>query len=263
MNQLHTIQHQFWSSLRSREANSECPQLFSGDGKITREKRFDIYRNTMRTAHTRALSNTYSCCEKILGTGYFKQMTNEYFYEYPATHQDLNLYGESFPLFLQNWVQGHAELTDYQYLSDLAKLELAYEQAYYAKGDPVFDFKLLATLDEDSYRNIYFKLGASLSVLKSTYPVYEIWTANQKQKGTKEVNAIHEPQYLCIARENFNPAIHKINRACWWVMEKIQNNFSFGELEILAQQGEMNFELQAIIPELVHKKWICEYQIKT
>ena len=262
MNQLHAIQHQFWNSLRSREASSACTRLFSGDGKITREERLGIYRSTMRTAHARALSNTYPCCEKILGTRYFKQLTNEYFHEHPATHQNLNLYGESFPSFLQIWIRSHAELTDYQYLPDLAKLELAYERAYYAQGNPVFDFKILATLDEDSYRNIHFQLSASLSVLKSIYPVYEIWIANQKQESAKEVNAVYEPQYLCVTRENFNPVVHKIDQTCWWVIQKIQNNFSFGELEILARQEGMNIQLQTVIPELVHKKWICEYQIK-
>ena len=262
MTQLYDIQHRFWNSLRNPEANSACTQLFSKNGRITQKERLNIYRSTMRTAHIDALVETYQCCEKILGDKYFNQIASDYFYKYPATSQNLNLYGKSFPLFLQSWVQDHAELMDYKYLPDLAKLELARELAYYAKEDPIFDFNLLATLNEDSYQHIYFNLSSSLSVLRSIYPVYEIWHANQEQEGAKEIKAIHEPQYLCITRENFKPVIHKIDQLCWWVIEKIQNSSSFGELEILAQQEENDIPLQKIVPELINKKWICGYHTK-
>ncbi len=261
MHQLRAIQCQFWSSLKSRKAHSECIQLFSEDGETNREKRLDIYRTTMRTAHVHSLANTYSCCEKILGKQYFRQMATEFYYEHPATHQDLNLYGATFPEFLRNWTRNHAELADYQYLPDLATLELAYERSYYAKEDPPFDFQMLATLDEDDHRSIRFELGASLSTLKSNYPVHEVWMAHQGHEEVKEISAIDEPQYLCIARENFKPVIHKIDQAYWQVMAYIENGNSFGNLETFVQQENLNIPLQTIIPELISRKWICGYQV--
>ena len=262
MNQLTSLQQQFWDSLRNRKTSSVCALLSSTNKKLTPEERLDIYRNTARTAHIDALAQSYPCCKKILGKRYFKQIANEYFYKYPATSQNLNLYGESFPLFLQDWIENHAELIDYQYLPDMAKLEWAYEQAYYAKDDPLFDFNSLPTLHHDHYQYICFRPSASLSVLRSSYPIHEIWRANREQDKSQEIDAISGPQYLCIARDNFKPVVHKIDHACWWVIDKIQNGLSLGECESLATRENIDAQLQKILPELVRRKWICGYYFK-
>ena len=261
MDQLQTIQHQFWASLKSRKADPGCMELLSENGQISRQKRVDIYRTTMREAHVRAVANTYACCEKILGARYFKQLATEFYYANPATQQDLNRYGASFPGFVQDCIQQHAELAEYPYLPDLARLEWRYAQAYYASEDAAFDFQRLATLDEDAYRKLRFVLGASIATLKSSYPICELWEAHQGQDGAREVASIDEPQYLCIAREEFKPLIHKIDPAFWWVMDKTGQGCTFGELEALVQQESMEIPLQTILPELIARKWICGYQI--
>ncbi len=261
MNQLRDIQHQFWNGLRSVEANANCTQLFSKNGKLTQEERLNIYRDTMCAAHTNALAQSYRCCEKILGERYFKQIAKSYFYKYPATIQNLNHYGQSFPKFLQHWVHNHMECSDYPYLSDLAQLEWAFDQAYYAKPDPLFNFNSLTTLNEKSYQRICFELSASLTILKSNYPIYEIWLANQGQADAQEINAITEPQYLCVTREDFKPIIYKVDQIYFWMLEKIQYNSTFSELEASGTQEEVNIPLQKVIPELIQKKWICSYHL--
>ncbi len=259
MPELHALQREFWSSIKHRKADTAALERVRDDARISRERRVDIYRTTMREAHVRALASTYTCCEKILGERYFRQLANEFYYGNPATHQDLNRYGQTFPDFVQELIEHHAELAEYPYLPDLARLEWLYEQAYYVREDEAFDFRALATLDEDDYRKLRFVLGASVATLKSAYPVYELWRAHQGQGGIKKVVAIDEPQYLFVAREEFKPVIHKIDHAFWWVMDKIDQGYMFGELETLVGQGSMRIPLQTIIPELIAREWICGY----
>ncbi|MYB88624.1 MAG: DUF2063 domain-containing protein [Proteobacteria bacterium] len=261
MPELQATQRKFWSSIKHRKADAAAIELVREGGKISRERRMDIYRTTMREAHVRALATTYACCEKILGERYFRQLATEFYYGNPATHQDLNRYGQAFPDFMREFIEHHAELAEYPYLADLARLEWLYEQAYYTREDAAFDFRALAMLDEDDYRKLHFVLGASVATLKSDYPVYELWRAHQGQGGTKEVTAIDEPQYLCVAREEFKPRIHRIDHAFQWVMNKIDQGCAFGELETLVEQESMRISLQAIIPELIARKWICGYQV--
>ena len=233
----------------------------SGGGDLSKKERLEIYRSTMRTAHICALASIYPCSEKILGKRYFRQVATEYYHAHPATSQDLNLYGERFPAFMQDWTHNHSELEDYPYLPDLARLELAIERSYHAKESPDFDFDTLATLDEDDYRNICFTLDASLSILESAYPVCDIWMAHQEQERVEVIESIDTPQYLCVIRENLKPMIHKVDRASWWVMGKTGDRNTFGELEFLAQLEKMDIPLQHIIPELIHRRWICGYKI--
>ena len=261
MSELQAIQHEFWASVKHRKTEPGCLEQVRDGGRIPRDQRVNIYRTTMREAHVRALANTYPGCEKILGVRYFKQLAGEFYYQHPATHPDLNCYGEAFPNFVQDFIADHAELAEYPYLPDLARLEWAYEQAYYAKEDPVFDFEGLAGLEEDAYRGLRFVPGASVSILRSDYPVLELWGAQRGQETVKEVEAIDEPQYLCIAREDFKPAVHRIDRPLWWVMDQVNRGHTFGELEALAQQETVEIALQVILPELISRKWVCEYQI--
>lgn len=259
MSELQTLQHEFWSSIKHRKADAAATGLVREGGKISRQKRVDIYRTTMREAHVRALAGTYACCEKILGKRCFRQLATEFYHGHPATHPDLNRYGESFPDFAQDFITDHTELAEYPYLPDLARLEWLYEQAYYAREDPAFDFRALAALNEDQYRKLHFVPGASVATLKSVYPVYELWEAHQERDGTREVTAIDETQHLCVAREEFKPRIHRIDHALWWVMDKIDQGCTFGEFEALVGQESMEIPLQAIIPELIARKWICGY----
>lgn len=261
MSELQALQHAFWSSVKQRRTDPGCLERVHDGGKISREKRLDIYRTTMREAHVRALASTYAACEKILGVRYFRQLAGEFYYQYPATHLDLNRYGEAFPDFVQDFVEHHQELGEYPYLPDLARLEWAHEQAYYAKEDAAFDFEGLAGLEEDTWRRLRFVLGASVSMLRSDYPVLELWRAQRGQEAIREIEAIDEPQYLCIAREDFRPVIHRIDYPLWWVMDQINRGCTFGELEMLCDQGSIEIPLQSVIPEVVSRRWICGYEI--
>ena len=263
MSELQTLQHEFWSSVKQRKTEPGCLERVREGGKISRDRCVDIYRTTMREAHVRALASTYAGCEKILGVRYFRQLANEFYYQYPATHPDLNRYGEAFPDFLQDFIENHQELAEYSYLPDLARLEWAHEQAYYAKEDAAFDFEGLADLEEDTWRRLRFVLGASVSILRSDYPVLELWSAQRGQETIREVEVIDEPQYLCIAREEFKPVIQRIDHALWWVMDQVDRGCTFGELEALVEQESMEIPLHSIIPDLISKRWICGHQVTT
>ncbi len=260
MSELQAIQHAFWSSVKQRKTEPGCLERVRDGRKISRDQRVDIYRTTMREAHVRALAHTYVGCEKILGVRYFGQLAAEFYYQHPATHPDLNRYGKAFPDFVQDFIGHHQELAEYPYLPDLVRLEWMYEQAYYAKEDPVFDFEGLAGLGEDAWRGLRFTLGASVSVLRSAYPVLELWEAQRGQEEVREIEAIDEPQCLCIAREGFKPVIHKIGHALWQVVDWIDQGYTFGELEVLARQETVETSLQIIIPELISRKLICGYE---
>lgn len=261
MSELQILQHEFWSSLKHHKTEPRCLERVREGGKISRDRRVDIYRTTMREAHVRALASTYAGCEKILGVRYFRQLASEFYYRHPATHPDLNRYGAAFPDFVQDCIEHHPELAEYPYLPDLTRLEWACERAYYAKEDAMFDFEGLAGLAEDVWPRLRFELGASVFMLRSAYPVLELWRAQQGQETIREIEAIDEPQHLCIAREDFKPIIHRANYALWWVMDRIDQGYTSGELEALVEQESVEIPLQAIIPELISRKWVCGYQI--
>jgi len=262
MSNLQYLQQQFWGQLRSRSASEENILQISNIGNLNAKNRLDIYQQTTRTAHTSALAECYECCETILGSKYFNQLAKEYYYQYPSEDQDLNQYGQYFIDFLATYISEHEELSDYHYLIDLAKLEKHYQFAFFSKDEAKFDFEAISSLDESSYQNICFLPNSSLEILKSNFPIYEIWSENKDSNSEQKINAIKSPQYLCIYRTDIVPAVEKINFQEWWTLEKILMGFSFSEIESHAIQHDYDISLNVIIPHLIQKGLLCGFTIK-
>ncbi len=261
MSQLEILQHQFWNSLRTNDSEPRSISSLSDGGMLSKMDRLKIYQNTMRTAHTSALAECFKCCEIILGNQYFNRVANEYFYSNPAMSQNINLYGQQFPQYLESWVYNHTETEKFKYLPDLAKLEYAYEKAYYLNDDPIFDFDAFSKLNGSEQQHITFNASHSLKLLKSDYPIYEIWNINRKNETTHKVHSISEPQYLCVTRDNFQPIINILAAHTWWVLSNIQRSLSLNAMHTLNQDKNINAPLNTIIPTLIQNKWICGFSL--
>ena len=59
---------------------------------------------------------------------------------------------------------------------------------------------------------VYFQISASLGLVKSEYPIYEIWLNNQKQQAAKTIYAIEDTQYLLVHRDSYNPVVSTVSK---------------------------------------------------
>ena len=262
MEPLQNLQNKIWSRLKSPVLDADCSDLIVDSGKLSSLDRLNIYRNTISTAHISALVQCYTVCEKILGERYFKQLAQRYYFEYPAISQNLNEYGRHFPLFLKSWISKHDELNDFNYLVDLATLENSIEQAYYAKDDPSFSFEQNYHFDEFTRFQVYFRLSYSLSVIRTSFPIYEIWHSNINNDNNQEIEGLINEEFLCVVREDYEPVVYKIDEASGWLLERINKGSSLAEIAEDSARNKIDIQLHAIIPELIEKKWICKFEVK-
>ena len=218
--------------------------------KISPQLALDIYRNNTGGARASALEIIYPVCKKIVGESVFRLITKEYIIADTVGSGDLNHYGKIFNQHLKRLLRSGRLPEEYAYLSDLARLEYIIHAAYYADDDTEFDFKLFAQkVNKD--KPVYFKTSASLGLLKSEYPIYEIWLNNQKQQGYENVNAIKNTQYLLVHRKKFKPVVNPVNKNEYLLIDAFINNFSF-------QQIIENFEfnIDVVLPKLIKNKWL-------
>ena len=163
---------------------------------------------------------------------------------------------------MKKFISKHAELTDFQYLADLANLELAIDRSCYAKDDPEFSFEQVTSFDTNIQHEVYFKLSNSLFVIRTYYPVYEIWHGNENEDNCKIVDDICNDQFICVVRENYKPVIYKIDETCWWLLDKLLMNYSLTTIVETSISENIDININLLIPELIQKKWICEIEIK-
>jgi Putative DNA-binding domain len=135
--------------------------------------RLSIYRNTSRATLTKALRLNFPAVERLVGEDFFAAAADEFITREPPQSAWLDLYGESFPAFLQ----GFAPAATLVYLADTARLERAVGRALHAPDLEPLDIARLESVDASQQPRVCFVPHPSVSLLASPYPVDAIWRA--------------------------------------------------------------------------------------
>jgi len=83
--------------------------------------------------------------------------------------------GREFPAFLDQ----HLHDGEYAWLADLARLEWARELAVISELRPAIGAEALAHFSSDELEHLVFELQPSLRLVRSGFPVFTVWLANQ------------------------------------------------------------------------------------
>lgn len=238
--------------------HDEFMTRLTNSSRISPQLAFDIYRNNTRGARIKALEMVYPACKSILGNDTFQPVARGYVIEDSVGVADLNHYGEAFSRYLGGLIDVGRLADEYAYLQDLARLEFKFHAACYADADPVFDFELF----EHKVANgepVYLQLSASLGMLDSRYPIYQIWLHNRpRQETTKnksrsghDIQAITAKQYLLLHREEYIPVVSPVSELEYRLLEAFDNNQS-----LQAVLGQIEGDIDVVLPGLIANKYI-------
>ncbi len=134
-----------------------------------------IYQNSAIANITNSLQLSYPVVEKLVGKDFFEQVSREYIFNHWPTTANMDDYGEDFPHFLAD-VEQAKSLT---YLKDVAQLEWRFHQSSLAKDSPGFDWTRLAKISPKETLKLHFLLAPTVAIIKSLWPIDEIWQMNQ------------------------------------------------------------------------------------
>jgi hypothetical protein len=149
-------------------------------GKIAAAERLAIYRNNVLSNLRGALRDSYPVIFRLLGEVFFNGVATEYIRCQPSRSGDLHDFGGEFAVFLELF----EPCADLPYLADVARLEWAWDSAFHAADTTPATPSLLTRLQAvppESYVHIQFQLNAGITLLTSTYPILNIWQANQPE----------------------------------------------------------------------------------
>lgn len=244
-------QSEFTSALISQQDDdNDFGSKIIKSSKIDPRRALDIYRNNTCGARIDALAVVYPVCNMILGNEVFRSIAREYVLSDNDGQSDLNHYGELFNRHFQLLLNTGRLPEEYMYLADLAKLEFIIHGAYYTENDPGFNFHLFEQKinNEESF---YLKTSVSLGLLKSAYPIYEIWLNNKNHQTTKNICAIEDTQYLLVHRDSFKPIVNPVDKYEYALLDACINDIIFQEI---VENSE--YDIDAVLPKLITNKWI-------
>lgn len=238
---------------RTPAARDAAGRLLAESGALSAADRFFIYRNNITGARVRALGAIYPVCREIVGEDCFRGMARSFAWQTPDRSEDLNVYGEAFAAFLAERVRTHEAFSSLPYLPELARLEWYWHAAYYAPDDVPFPATGLASLTPDDIERIRFPLSASLGLMETGFPVFEIWRRHREKDEVSGVEALLETEYLCIYREGHEPGVERIDKPRYALLGACGEGLCLAQL---AERAGVKESLPTLLPELIARGWI-------
>jgi hypothetical protein len=156
---------------------AEVPPLveaIAADG-LTPAARLQIYRHHVLTSLTEALQATFPVVCRLVDARFFGYAADTYIRQHPPEAPCLFEYGAPFSAFLATF----PPCRELVYLADVARLEWALNVALHAEACAPIAPDALRDMPGDEVAGLTFQCHPSLTLLRSPWPIDQIWRANQ------------------------------------------------------------------------------------
>lgn len=152
-----------------------------------------------------ALQQRFPVTCRLVGEEFFRAMARPYVDEHRPRSPLLMNYGDDFPDF----IRGFTPAADVSYLSDVARLEAAWSEAYHAADARPLPAQVLAGTLPDALLERRLTLHPSARLLRSVHPVADIWAAHQGP-GAVAPPVRWEAQDVLIVRPDLEVQVHTL-----------------------------------------------------
>lgn len=213
---LHEIQESFKDTIADPAAlnghNSAFRGALSSGTGICLENRMKVYRNNVIRGLSDAVMAAYPVTEKLTGKDFMEAATRAYVIRNFPEQGNLNLYGATFPDFLAQYEPAQ----NIPYLPDVARMEWAWEESYYAPDDTPLAPEALQNLETDRLPLIKLSFRASVRFVESSYPLDEIYDiCNAAGNGPSEdmVGISQRGAKMLVFRDNYTVEARRLDEA--------------------------------------------------
>ena len=186
--------------------------------------RLGIYRGNLASAWRRALANAYPMLRKQLGDAAFDALARAYGRAHPAQDPDLNRFGAGLAGFLDD-VPGDAARP---WLPDLARLEWAVHEAWYAPDAPApaegGPLAVMASLGPEEFGASRAVLHPSLRLHASRWAVAAMWLAGDAGAPHK----LEQQGYALVLRPRWEVSVRELGAAEHAALARLAKGESFG-----------------------------------
>lgn len=209
MQSLLELQRSFALDLLDFRSN-KLGELLAADC-VAPDRRFNIYRNNYRSTLSRALAQIYPVIKDLVGGEFFDCLAKRYTAEHPSIHGNLHEFGDVFAHYISR-LESVAHLP---YLADVARLEWAYHCVFHAPASKPFDSDFFEDLSEREFYEMRFVLGPSCRLIRSPFPVFEIWRMHQHEIDTDvALDFDRGPDTVLVVRQHAEVELQRINAEC-------------------------------------------------
>lgn len=221
---------------------AEFAALFA-QGDIPLPARLKVYRNNIVGSLTDLMLATFPTIEKLVGKEFFEGMACSFILKHPPAQGCLSLYGAGFAEFME----GFGPAKSLPYLPDMARLEIAMNEAYYAPDDAPLSPEFLAALAPEELAALRLKLRSSARLLASPFPLTAIraFCENDDPKATLDIDSGGE--MLMVYRPHLQSLIVTLAPDDFAMLASLAENLTLGEALERTLSNHPDFNLQKFL----------------
>ncbi|MGB0720048.1 MAG: putative DNA-binding domain-containing protein [Bdellovibrionales bacterium] len=245
--QLADIQHRFKDLMLDHPdaLNSPPDDLASvfESGDIALPARLKVYRNNIVGSLTDIMAAGFPALEKLVGKDFFETAARSFILKNPPQSGCLTFYGQGFAEFLAAF----APAASLPYLPDIARLEIALNDSYYAADDRPLRAEDLAAIAPEDLGNTVLALRDSVKLLQSPYPVcaiYDFALADDPQ-GTLDINSGGES--VMVSRPHLETQIAPLAHDEFVMLSALAQSIPLGEAAANVLGRYPDFDFQAFL----------------
>jgi hypothetical protein len=226
------------------------------DGKPD-DKRFAVYRNNVMSSLTEALRESFPAVYRLVGEEYFRALAPIYIAQQPPASPVLLDYGATFPDFLARF----EPLASLPYLSDVARIENAWLEAYHAEDATALAPRALAPVSREHAANLCFTAHPSLRVVRSPYPALTIWRMSVAEGIAQPVDLTAGGEDALILRAQAEVEVRAIPQGAAELLTALAAGSTLGEAAAAALQVCPSFDLASHLTALLDAGLFIDYRL--
>ncbi|GJH08495.1 putative DNA-binding domain-containing protein [Caballeronia novacaledonica] len=234
------------------------PPGLVGPNREASEKRFNVHRNNVVAGLVGALKAAFPAVCRIAGDEFFAAMARVYVALEPPRTPVMLGYGETFPDFIRRFEPAQSV----PYLHDVARFERAWVEAYHAAEASPADPALLAAIDSRSLPQIAFLLHPSARVVRSSFPVVQIWSMNIEGGVPAAIDIWSGGESALVVRPHAEIEVCRLPAGAATFIQSLATNASVAEAATLALEEHASFDLAGALRDLFMIKAIAGWNIR-
>ena len=211
---------------RNCETETIEADILNPQGDASGIERMEVYAQGYIARIHEALTESYEAVQHVLGHEMFVKLAEDYANQYPSGDYDLSLAGRHLSSFLKNY-DAAKELP---FLHDLACLEWKIAEAFHASNYSVQGLKLLASVSDEDWEKIKLEFQPHVQILKSDWPVWDIWHARKEPVEKINIDLIGRSQQILIYRNEWRVKCEPIDRTQFHLLEGLLQLKTLGEV---------------------------------
>jgi hypothetical protein len=228
------------------------------DGKLSPKRQLDIYRNNVFGCLTDALKIAYPVMVKLVGVEFFEHLADEFIRETPSQSGNLHTFGGKLAEFIAEFPSAR-ELT---YLPDVARLEWACHEVFFAEDHLPLQNERLAQVPEDQHERLKFHLHPATRLTASQFPIHQIWETNQEGfTGDPAVNLDRGGACLLVRRSDYQAVLQPLTEGEWSFLNSCQEGEDLSQASVSAQEKDPHFDIGKTLKQYVADSILVDFSL--